>query len=879
MTTTYHINRRAFSLLVTFSVIISSFAVAVPLTHADATDYAPEADLLNSNQAFILSASWNGTALATGATTTLPTGQPGTLSTTFTLNPTYVRNRHLFSPGSVSSVLSSAVLTLDLYKGVMGSSTLVYSQTISSTSSAIIFPVSFDSGGDYFLALSATYPNGTYPPGKSPAELCTGGDFCVMTKYLLSAFQDSMTRGYDLAAVTGGLAFSIPAAHGFLPFTIAPESKPLSNVLFIPGTKESRLYMRDGTNPEKELWEPVLDHDVSLLAMNPDGTSKHQIYTRDIMDYAYSRMPLLATAAKLAGGDLSVMYAPFQKFMDGLVAKNTLKEWRAYPYDWRYDVGDVVKNGTLVAEATGTPTRVYLSDLVQQLASTSPTGKVTIIGHSNGGLVAKALGVELQKAGKLPLVDRVIMVGTPQLGTPLAIGTLLHGDDQALVNGLIARSDTVRAASLTMPGPYDLLPSSAYFNKVHTPVVSFANDALDTAYRARYGTDISSSTKFTEFLTNARNSRNAPAVNDLETPAILSTTYINKARTTHDALDSWIPPASLPLISIAGWGQPTPGQYKYSSQPSRWNCPLLQLLLLQCGSGAKLVHPSIKTGDGDSVVVSPSATAAGQSMYLDTKNLNVPITHQSLLSAAAIQSQIVDSMKGVSTTEPQITTTQPTGAVDPLLVVSTHSPVIISATDENGKRSGIVTAEGFSDFYFKAENIRGSYVERSGDDNYIYLPMGGHYTFSVQAYADGQATIDIGMTNAEGGITQTQTFAAITTTASTTMTFTVAQGVATPLAVDTYGTGHVDLIASSSVTNTSTSTAIAQTEKQLKESGHYGLREWLAITLWKISNGNDSPELQKILTWINNLFSKHHENESSHEDTPSALESVSKIDL
>jgi pimeloyl-ACP methyl ester carboxylesterase len=881
MTTSYPKIFRAPTLLA--ALLVFFYVVAVPLvTYADSTSFASFAKTFTDNQAFVLSASENGTTLQDGATTTLKIGTLGSFSTSFSINPAYARNARLSNPGSLSGVLSNATLTLDLYKGVIGSSTLIYSQPVSSSSPPITFPVNFDSGGTYFLALSATYPDGTYPPGKAPQDIC-GGDFCILPRYWLTSFQNVMMHGNDLVETTGGLANSIPAAHGFLQFTIAPESKLVSNVLFIPGTMESRLYMRDGNNPEKEIWEPILDRDVSLLAMNPDGTSKHQIYTRDIMDYAYSHTPTLAQLVKFAIHDKSVMYAPFQKFMDDMVASNTLKEWRTYPYDWRYEVSDIVKDGTLVGNATGTPSRMYLAGMVQQLASTSPTGKVSIIAHSNGGLLAKALAIELQKQGKLNLLDRLILVGTPELGTPMSIGTMLHGDGQTQGNGFVTYGGTVRAASATMPGPYDLLPSSAYFDKVQTPVVSFANDTLDTPYRTHYAADIISSAKLVDFVTNVGNTRNAPTPRDLDTPTILSSAYMQKAQATHSTLDPWIPPASLPIVSIVGWGRPTPSQYLYSGQSPKWDCPLIKLLQLQCGKKTKLAHYATTTDDGDNTVVSPSAASIGQALYLDSKALarekNISVVHQSLLSAAAIQSQISDVLQGVSTTESYMKTSQPSDGSNPLLVVSVHSPAVLIATDTHGNKTGLVTVEGLPDFYFFQQDIPGSRIETYGTDKYTYLPANQDYTFSVRGYEEGQTTIDVGVTDPSGNITNTQTFATIPTTASTTMTFAISNMVATAPAVDIYGTGKIDLIASSSDNNTPTSTVVAQLEKDLKSSGHYGLREWLAIMLWKISNGNDSSELHKVLNWIGNFFKPHGDHESVQEDAPTILESVAKIDL
>ena len=118
------------------------------------------------------------------------------------------------------------------------------------------------------------------------------------------------------------------------------------------------------------------------LFLNPDGTSiETGIYTRDIIDESNS-LPL--TPPPLFGFNI---YKNFMSFMDGLVASSTIREWRAFPYDWRMDLSDVVAHGALLADGS------FLDIVagIEDLARTSATGKVTIIGHSNGGLLGKLI--------------------------------------------------------------------------------------------------------------------------------------------------------------------------------------------------------------------------------------------------------------------------------------------------------------------------------------------------------------------------------------------------------------------------------------------------------------------------------------------------------
>ena len=82
-----------------------------------------------------------------------------------------------------------------------------------------------------------------------------------------------------------------------------------------------------------------------------------------------------------------------------MVGAGIINEWKALPYDWRLALEDMLASGKKIGEkngednisyldATSTP---YIFQELERLAETSDTGKVTIITHSNGGLVAKYL--------------------------------------------------------------------------------------------------------------------------------------------------------------------------------------------------------------------------------------------------------------------------------------------------------------------------------------------------------------------------------------------------------------------------------------------------------------------------------------------------------
>jgi hypothetical protein len=276
-----------------------------------------------------------------------------------------------------------------------------------------------------------------------------------------------------------------------------------SNVLFLPGLQASRLYRHYPNclnNCERMLWTPDGGPYFEDLFLTASGTSAWgDIYTRDVLDEA-------------------VGFNVYKSFLSDLEDwknnERSFNDYAAIPYDWRLSldalIGGGYKNadGTLsYLKATSTP---YIIQELERLAADSRTGKVTIIAHSNGGLVAKALMIRLEELGKADLVDNIVLVASPQTGTPQALGAILHGYNQALPTEwfpLMITKAQARTMAQNMPGAYHLLPSEQYFRDVQTPVASFANSSplLSDAY-AQYGSLLNSWTEMSGSYNQKRTS-------------------------------------------------------------------------------------------------------------------------------------------------------------------------------------------------------------------------------------------------------------------------------------------------------------------------------------------------------------------------------------
>ncbi len=818
---------------------------------------------------------------------TLPINMPISISYSVARAPNwpFTNSSDAIKDSLFSDMIEQQSQYLELWEGIpyTSSAHLVQSWNVSATSSGQV-SATIPEEGNYFLI--DYFPDGYYIDPQSVCSNDSNWQTDCEPQYTLDQVREYFTTPFGSPTDPP----SIPDAFGGIQFSVKALETSLktSNVLFLPGIEGSRLYMRNAFGLEQTVWEPSIFSSISSLALNSDGTSENEIYTRDLVDYVYGIKAL---------GDV---YGPFEDYMNGLVENGIISKWQAYPYDWRYDVRDIVANGTLVATSSGEMHRVYVQDVVESLASSSPTGKVTIIAHSNGGLLAKALAIELAKENKLDLVDRIIFIGSPQYGTPLTIGSLLNGDGQTdPTGGLIMYGGTVRAAASTLPGMYGLLPSSAYFKHVADAPVLFVTNALNDVYEKNFGSEINSADELLKFLTDVPALHTLFPANDLRTPLVLSSEIIQKETDMHDELDSWIPPASLKVITISGWGNLTPYQYTYGSSPKKYlSCFRTDVLTASCAYSYRVTHSLKDTESGDNTVVSESALADdADTFYFNAKDFKKAklgtIGHGNLTSAPPIQSLVQkiitqDDTQNSTQSEvapiPYISTSSPESDLAPLTVVSVHSPLNIVATDASGNQTGIFEAPDHAGIYYKKEDIDGSSLQLLDDEKYLYLPQDQTYNISLQGYDYGESEIDIGTMDANGNVSTTESFENIPTTASTTILFSLVTSssdatstLPTEISVDTFGNGlstpvlgtfsqpnentnssEADISATTSDASATTTDA-SSTEAILKKSFQAlqvrrGVKNRFLSELGKIQSFGPVSEAQDEITYLEKLI-------------------------
>lgn len=561
------------------------------------------------------------------------------------------------------------------------------------------------------------------------------------------------------------------------PFDAPKVSECCSSVIFLPGLEASRLYRYEpglfgiGTTTNR-LWEPNRNDDVRKLFLDSNGSSiDPSIYAGGPIDKALGFVGI---------------YGSFMSFLDDLSQKGTIAEWKSFGYDWRKPIAEVVAGRTQRAT-----TSESLIETVEDVASRSKTGKVTLIAHSNGGLVAKYLVKTLVDMGKENLIDSVISVAVPYLGTPQAILGLLHGDNQALAGGLILRKSVAKEFGTNMPSTYSLIPSAGYFTKVFGPTIAYASGTSTPVIDSAPSQDSFISSRANSFLMNA-------------------------AEILHGILDPFSWPATIARWAIVGWGNRTAKGIVYSGTNSD-----------------KYSATTTSMGDG-TVVASSAAYNSGTTTAIDLKTVskidNRDTDHVNILGASATQKAIEDiitvdshnsnakaieenlvKIPGVSIGEPDYSKEAT------FLVVSTHSPVDLNVYDSRGNHTGIAplpagTDEQIEDglFTYVEKNIPGSSFEQYGDEadpeTYISVPDNGGQTYSVAIQGTGVGEFTYKVERIRGGdVLDSVTYSSLPVTplmiASTTVS-TQIDGIITPiklasstpvLKIDIDGNGSADI--------------------------------------------------------------------------------------
>lgn len=594
---------------------------------------------------------------------------------------------------------------------------------------------------------------------------------------ITSTFPKGKYSYFFTAKQAEGLTLRYPETND-LPFTTG-----YSSIAFLHGIESSRLY--DGDN---KVWLPnrgsgggtSAEGDIKKTAFTDAGESSYDLHTKDedILNTAYG---------------VNNIYEDFSIYMDMLENNGAIKAWKPIAYDWRLDYFDLVAKGVKRNDAdisyldplpsSATP---FIIAEIQKLAEASDSGQVTIITHSNGGLVAKALLSELEKGDNphhelYAKVDKLVMVAAPQLGTPLAYLSMLHGIGHpfegwrgGIPAGFFSNIDQAwRFASRNMPMAYSLLPSRTYTELMKdspenrlfvfdasldklAPTISartngYEGATLGMAFDYRNGKEGTVSvTDYDEYVNFLLGNRPKPPYEDVRYPMSLASELLERAEVVHAQIDTWMPSESdIKVIQIAGWGNNTVSGIQYESEDDVHFACNQKLSACHGFPGVHAV-PLLTTHGDETVVLQSAVPMPVETWYVDLYKYNSKDAQKTHGDSNRIHSNIMGAQPTLSLLDniitirskeniPYVSKNIPTGAH--IVQLEMHSPVSMHVYDNEGNHTGLVTdVDGVT--YFE-ENIPGSSMMRFGESVYISLVADEVYQVQLEGVGKGTFTFKI----------------------------------------------------------------------------------------------------------------------------------------
>ena len=437
-------------------------------------------------------------------------------------------------------------------------------------------------------------------------------------------------------------------------------------VLIIPGTLGTEIW-----KGEEKLW---MDVDKMKNPANFDSFM-------DPLAYQNNGEPL---DTSLSLGEVMTLPHPSFNYSQELINEFSNQNYQLnqelflFRYDWR---DDIEKNAN-----------TFLKEKIDNILTSFTASKIDIVAHSQGGLLIKRLLYD--KPEYQNKINKLVFIGTPNLGSPKSAKILAYGDDLGVKKLGVSLLDPleIKKISQNMPAIYQMLPSQEYFNH-------------STGYlgQYKYGPILTSGGIITNFA-DTKNVLKSPIYN-------LNFNLIEGADIFHSSdFDNFsFTNTGIQAFNIMGCESPTIDQVYIN------------------GSGGKNdLHYG--PGDGTVPIVSASNINGAQNFYV----LNKSQIHGTMLTSSGIRQKIINLIAGTDLSTEGKITTNPALCVFKGKKVEIHSPVDLHIYDENGNHVGLNANGGFD------YQIEGVTYDEIGHSKYAFLPDDGHiYNLKLSATGSG----------------------------------------------------------------------------------------------------------------------------------------------
>ncbi len=755
------------------------FSVSVLTVHAEEPAnpfYGMYEDIQEQSKFLSLSLKINGVEIDSSTPVPVPFDGPVRLD----VAASFSRAEEAFAPYEGipldrEAVIQGGITGFHVYKGVPGNSThLTNQEGWYGTKALTRNEHYFTEPGKYFIVFFPSYYPGHAPPGLRHDDLCPGESECTQVpsiNYL--KFINFLVDGIQKQGYTRPSGILNPILYGIIEFEVVDinETPRFSSVAFLPGIKGSRLYKEDSgcdfllfsCDDENELWPPINEGDVKDLFLSGTGLSNQTVYVKD--EGVFEKH-----------GSIINLYTTFLSEMETLETEKKIKEFKPLAYDWRLSLDDLVEKGiennNLIDFSITPPMHpwyfyrddAYLIKEIKRLANESYTGKVTLIGHSNGGLLAKKIVQALGEEEASRIIDDIILVGAPQAGAPQAFAALLFGHGEALPKdtcagsgilfdfcSLITGRGTARALAENAPMAYHLLPSQAYFDAIQEdtdhPVGKFTGlNAYGLEFSA-YGENIDTWNEMRAYLLAEERGREKPKQNAVNDANILNPTLLDYAKHTHDSLDFWTPPEGVKVYQIAGWGLETVSGVEFIESPNA-----------KAHLKFRPLYRPMFVDDGDTVVPIPSALLMPESEQVQRWWFNfdkfyesnkIKRDHKDFLEITYVQEFIYSILAEEKYNSTFLLTQQPSPNTEDIvntLRFHLHSSAPLIATSVDGETFSV--SEG--------NEIEGAQYGELGGMKYLIVPDTGIYTFTIK-HPETEEEVFIEIEKVQNGKTKKRT--------------------------------------------------------------------------------------------------------------------------